>query len=344
MTDNPLAHPDGQFLHGGNFQAKAVTSVAEKCRSGLQALGRMLFAQCTELMNPATSRCLPPNLAAENGGASFTLKSTDINVAALLSELGFLANPVNHVQTAEMGNQSLNSLALISARYTHTAVEVLAQLAAAHLVSVCQALDLRAMIRQYFASVRQPMEALVQSCLLAPSTDAALAQADTATESAAFVQAAWEPLARSFEATFILGVDRRFPAVAESLRGRALDFALAKGFPNPAATATEFARRLAALLLERWSLESEAYIARGSAAPLLGRGTRRMYAFVREGLGVPFLCDARVRTPPPEKMDGAGLTEVPIAPTIGDYIFKVYEAIRDGTMAKVCAETLDAAR
>ena len=49
------------------------------------------------------------------------------------------------VQSAEMGNQSLNSLALVSARYTHVALEVLSQMAAGHLFVVCQALDLRAM-------------------------------------------------------------------------------------------------------------------------------------------------------------------------------------------------------
>ncbi|QKX60962.1 uncharacterized protein TRUGW13939_08108 [Talaromyces rugulosus] len=44
-----------------------------------------------------------------------------------------------------MGDQSFNSLALISSRYTTTAVKVLIELAAAHIFSLCQALDLRAM-------------------------------------------------------------------------------------------------------------------------------------------------------------------------------------------------------
>ncbi|KAK7955999.1 L-Aspartase-like protein [Apiospora aurea] len=151
VTDNPLidaAAPGGRVHHGGNFQARAVTSAVEKLRLDLQALGRMLFAQCTELINPATSRSLPPNLCAPRDGParSFLFKGVDIMVAALASELGFLANPVGtHVMTAEMGNQGLNSMALVSARYTLTAADVLAQMAAAHLVALCQALDLRAM-------------------------------------------------------------------------------------------------------------------------------------------------------------------------------------------------------
>ncbi|KAH8589792.1 L-Aspartase-like protein [Bisporella sp. PMI_857] len=145
VTDNPVIDSEsGHIYHGGNFQAKAVTSAVEKLRSGLQSLGRMLFSQCTEIINPATNRGLPPNLVADDPSCSFVFKGTDIMVAALTSELGFLANPVgSHVQTAEMGNQGINSLALISARYTLQAVEVFSQLAAAHLVALCQALDLR---------------------------------------------------------------------------------------------------------------------------------------------------------------------------------------------------------
>ncbi|CRK21151.1 hypothetical protein BN1723_012256 [Verticillium longisporum] len=146
VTDNPLVDvAAGRVLHGGNFQARAVTSAVEKLRQGLQGLGRMLFAQCTEMINPATSWGLPPNLCSDDdAGASFLFKGLDVVVAALASELGFLANPVgSHVQTAEMGNQALNSLALVSARYTLEAVDVLSQMASAHLLALCQALDLR---------------------------------------------------------------------------------------------------------------------------------------------------------------------------------------------------------
>ncbi|KAI1290633.1 L-Aspartase-like protein [Xylaria venustula] len=146
VTDNPLIDAaTGYVFHGGNFQARAVTSAAEKLRQGLQSIGRMLFTQCTEMINPATSWGLPPNLCSDHPNDSFLFKGLDVVIAGLTSELGFLANPVaSHVQTAEMGNQALNSLALISARYTLEAVDVLSQIASAHLLAVCQALDLRA--------------------------------------------------------------------------------------------------------------------------------------------------------------------------------------------------------
>ncbi|CCC07173.1 hypothetical protein SMACR_01196 [Sordaria macrospora] len=145
VTDNPLIDPETQrVFHGGNFQARAVTSAVEKLRQGLQSIGRMLFTQCTEMINPATSWGLPPNLCSDDPNDSFLFKGLDVVIAALTSELGFLANPVgSHVQTAEMGNQALNSLALVSARYTLEAVDVLSQLASAHLLALCQALDLR---------------------------------------------------------------------------------------------------------------------------------------------------------------------------------------------------------
>ncbi|KAL4933710.1 aromatic amino acid ammonia-lyase [Aspergillus undulatus] len=120
-TDNLLISRDRKFLHGGNFQAKAVTSAMEKSRQAVQMIGRMML----------THRGAQP-----------------------VGNLGSLAGPVTYVVNAEMGNQSLNSLALISARYTATAVKALTGHAAAHLLSVFQALDLRAMQQQFLGGIR----------------------------------------------------------------------------------------------------------------------------------------------------------------------------------------------
>jgi Histidine ammonia-lyase len=52
-TDNPLIDVEGRrILHGGNFQAMSVTVAMDKARSALQLMGKMLFAQCTEIISP----------------------------------------------------------------------------------------------------------------------------------------------------------------------------------------------------------------------------------------------------------------------------------------------------
>ncbi|KAL5875700.1 hypothetical protein ACKVWM_009587 [Pyricularia oryzae] len=146
VTDNLLIDAvANRILHGGNFQARAITSTVEKFRQGLQNIGRILFTQCTEIINPATNWGLPPNLCSDDPNNSFLFKGLNVVIAALTSELGFLANPVgSHVQTAEMGIQVINSLALVSARYTLEAADVLSQFATAHLLALYQAFDLRA--------------------------------------------------------------------------------------------------------------------------------------------------------------------------------------------------------
>ena len=108
-TDNPLIDGDtGEVHHGGNFQAMAVTNAMEKTRLALHHIGKLLFAQCTELINPDMNRGLPPNLAATDPSHNYFAKGIDIHSAAYVGELGYLANPVStHVQSAEMHNQAV---------------------------------------------------------------------------------------------------------------------------------------------------------------------------------------------------------------------------------------------
>jgi len=51
-TDNPLIDAKGkQFHHGGNFQAMSISVAVESVRSAVQLIGRLSFAQLTELLN-----------------------------------------------------------------------------------------------------------------------------------------------------------------------------------------------------------------------------------------------------------------------------------------------------
>lgn len=98
----------GEVHHGGNFQAMAVTNSMEKTRLALHHIGKIMFAQCTELINPTMNRGLPPNLAATDPSLNYHTKGIDIATAAYVGELGHLANPVStHVQSAEMHNQAV---------------------------------------------------------------------------------------------------------------------------------------------------------------------------------------------------------------------------------------------
>lgn len=86
----------------------------------------------------------------------------DIAMAALTSELEYLAGPVStHIQSAEMGNQAVNSLALISARYTVRSIDTLQQLLAYSLYILCQALDLRALQRSIAARLEEGITASI---------------------------------------------------------------------------------------------------------------------------------------------------------------------------------------
>ena len=86
----------------------AVTNAMEKTRLALNHIGRLLFAQSCELMSPAFNRGLPPSLAATDPSVNYHGKGIDICMAAYVSELGFLANPVStHIQSAEMHNQAV---------------------------------------------------------------------------------------------------------------------------------------------------------------------------------------------------------------------------------------------
>ncbi|CRG88870.1 hypothetical protein PISL3812_05905 [Talaromyces islandicus] len=150
-ADNPIVDAEAQEVYyGANFQAAAVTSAMEKTRLAVQMLGKLFFAQSTELIDASLNNGLPANFCADNPSLSFTIKGVDVNMAAYMSELSFLANPVStHVQSAEMGNQSINSLAFLSSRMTKKAVELVSLMGATCLYVCCQALDLRVMQIEY---------------------------------------------------------------------------------------------------------------------------------------------------------------------------------------------------
>lgn len=321
-TDNPVIDSARRrILHGGNFQAMSVTSAMEKTRLSLQIIGRMIFAQCTELINSSFNNGLPPNLDADEPSQSFFMKGVDISIAALQAELGFLANPVaSHVQTAEMGNQSLNSLALVSARYTHMALDILSQLAAAHLFVLCQALDLRVLQLCFLETLNPAFEASTKEILSPVLGDVASLHVPL-----------WLHLQRELNRTTSMDSTRRFQHVMECLQPTVLAFASpsARNDAGLVPTLLQWTTSCTELSLRIFRASHDAYLMHPDPKDFLGPASSRMYRFVRQKLRVPFQNGKVPEAWTRNLEEQLGWENVA---STGSFISRIYVALRNGEL------------
>ncbi|GKZ28258.1 hypothetical protein AbraIFM66950_000070 [Aspergillus brasiliensis] len=342
-TDNPLIDPmSGHVYHGGNFQAACVTSAMEKTASALQMTGKMVFAQCSEILNPALNNGLPPNLSIGDPSLDYAFKGVDINMAAYVSELGYLNHPVsNHVQSAEMHNQGLNSLALIAARYATESVEVLSLMMATYLYVLCQAVDLRVLQAEFSIQARQEVNAITASIL--PTTYPSLKSVQTTI---------WNDLMYHWSHNSTLDLHDRAVAVANCTAGTVLRLLPTSSFSKNSGLTTEhhpredrvqqWTSRVADTLERTYdSLRTRQVTLSRSGDPrataitarYLCRTSRKLYLFVREELGVP-LHRGYDEHPTANRGDG-----IEGKLTIGSQISKVYTALREGRFKQVLLDS-----
>ena len=323
-SDNPLIDTTAEMSYtGGNFQAVSITSAMEKTRLSLQMLGKLQFAQCTEMIDPNLNNGLPTNLSADDPSLSFTMKGVDINMAAYMSELAYLANPISsHVQTAEMHNQAVNSLAFLSARFSMQAVEIVSMMAACSLYVACQALDLRVFQLNFFRIMPDILRSTVHDAFLE------LLSSQQITE---LVQHLLDKIPKFWSTVSRMDIGDRCRHV--------VDMALPTVMSALLSNQTNSCRDSCALnAIEHWQTTTTAALESAHRSMLaqfcsaqdtanhLGAGTKLVYVAIRHQLGVPFH-RGFVEHPSAshigsDKLDGRDKR------TIGAWISIIYEALR----------------
>lgn len=147
-NDNPLFDTaSGTVFSGGNFYGGHIAQAMDSLKVALSSVADLLDRQLAQVVDEKLSNGLPPNLVPDDRVAH-GYKGMQIACSAFTAEALKQAGPATvFSRSTEAHNQDKVSMGSIAARDARNVVELTAQVTAAVLHALCQAVELRGVDR-----------------------------------------------------------------------------------------------------------------------------------------------------------------------------------------------------